>query len=97
MKKVMLLTVVMVLSQFVLAQNKQSAPKTTKVDGCIYADIVYQPGDKHRVQESIMDPVTHKVILRDAEPELWQECIENTVTDSKTSPRFYWKTLASSK
>lgn len=94
MKKVMLLTVGMILSQFVLAQDKQSALKTTKTDGCIYADIVYNVGEKHRVQQSVTDPITHKVTMVDLKPEILQECIEDINAEKTKSPRFYWRTIS---
>ena len=92
MRKIILLSLLALIGAS--AADKTSAQKASDVMGCYYADIIYKPGDKHRVQESITDSVTHKVTMQEAEPEIWQECMESKDTNSKISPWFYWKTLA---
>lgn len=93
MKKLTLLSVLIMLSQSSIANNKQDAPKESKIDGCIYADVVYQPGDKHPVQQSLVDPSTGKVTMQTVKPEVWQECKKRADTDPKDWPLFYWKVL----
>lgn len=91
--KYKLLLIVLSLSQCAAALDKPDTQKLKKVEGCVYADIIYQPGEKHRVQQSVTDPVTKKVTMVDLEPKIVQECVEDTTAEKTKSPRFYWITL----
>jgi hypothetical protein len=93
MKKVMLLTVLTILSQSGFAQDTATAPKLQRIEGCIYADIVYSVGEKHRVQQSVTDPNTNKITMVDVKPEIGQECMEDVDAGKTKSPLFYWRTL----
>lgn len=92
MKRISLLITLALLSQFTLAQDK-GTPKLQKTEGCIYGDVVYAVGEKHRVQQSVTDPVTREIKMVDLEPAIVQECMENTDADKTKLPRFYWRTL----
>ena len=91
MEKFLILGGLILLSQFAIAADIQ---QTTKAEGCLYADVFYKLGDKHRV---LIDPVTNKVTMQDSKLEIWQECKENIDADSNKLPRFYWETLPNYK
>lgn len=93
MKKIVLISLLVSFTQFAFAQDKTTSPKLQKAEGCVYADVVYQVGEQHRVQQSVTDPVTKKVTMVDLEPKIVQECMENKDGDKTKSPRFYWRTL----
>jgi hypothetical protein len=91
MKKFLILGGLILLNQFAIAADTQ---QTTKAEGCLYGDVVYKRGDKHRV---LIDPASHKANMQDAKIEIWQECKENLDADSSKLPRFYWETLPNYK
>lgn len=93
MKNIVLISLLFGLTQFVFAQDKAPTTKPQKITGCIYGDIIYQVGEKHRVQQSVTDPVTQKTKMVDLEPAIVQECMEDKDGDKTKSPRFYWRTL----
>jgi len=93
MKKITLLGLLILLNQFTFAQDKVDSPKVQKIEGCVYASIVYQVGEKHRIQQSLVDAVTNKTTMVDAEPEIWQECVADKNADKTKSLRFHWRTL----
>ena len=94
MKKIVLISVLIVFTQSVFAQDKPTIPKSQKAEGCVYADVVYNVGEKHRVQQSVTDPVTNKVTMVDLKPEILQECIDDINAEKTKSPRFYWRTIS---
>jgi len=93
MKKIALISLLVGLTHFVFAQDKAATSTPPKIDGCVYADVVYQVGAKHRVQRAETDPVTKKVTMVDIEPKIVQECVEDKAADQTKSPGFYWRTL----
>lgn len=93
MKKIILVSVLISSTHFSFAQDKTTSPKLQKAEGCVYADIIYSLGEKHRVQQSVTDPITYKVTIVDVKPEILQECVEDTTAEKTKSPRFYWRML----
>jgi hypothetical protein len=93
MKKIIAASLPIVFAQLSFAQDIANPPKSQKKEGCVYGDIFYNVGEKHRVQQSVTDPVTHKVTMVDLKPEILQECIEDTNAEKTKSPQFYWRTL----
>lgn len=59
MKKFMSISLFFCLSQFSFANNND-IQKVVEAEGCYYADIIYKPGEKHQVQEQVLDPATQK-------------------------------------
>ena len=97
MKKFMSISLFFCLSQFSFANNKNEIQKVFEAEGCYYADIIYKPGEKHLVQEQVLEPSIHKITPRDAKPEIWQECADGKKDGVNASSRFYWKTLSEKK
>lgn len=44
MKKIALISLLVGLTHFVFAQDKAATSTPQKIDGCVYADVVYQVG-----------------------------------------------------
>lgn len=93
MKKIILASLLIGFTQFSFAQDKTTAAKSQKAEGCVYGDVVYKVGEKHRVQQSVTDPITNKATMVDLKPEIVQECMEDANAEKTKSPRFYWRTL----